>query len=508
VSYRFGEFVLDAGARELTRGGPRIALEPSVLDLLVLLVERRARVVSRGEILDVVWQGRAVSESTVDNRVALLRRALGDTARDSRLIRTYPRRGLRFVGSVQVEGHAQQEDRPAAIRVNAPLTSLRKPVLAVMPLHCAAGSGGTEREGVVLAEEIASRAVRIPWLSVVSPSGDGRFPSATHAVECSAGPPVQGTCRVHARLVDMANRTIIWAGSAQLEHDDRGARDRFAVRVALAIEILVAKQILALVHKVPDDELDARETYLIGVECVHRWTRQSIDDALACFVRSIALDAEFAAPYGMLAYCYVQRQSNGWLGPGNAQVEACGLAARTAAELAGEDVVTLARAAHALAAVTGDIDSGFMLVESALRIDPACLLARYVCGWLHLFAGRADRAAEDLELAWAVGAASRIGFKIQAALAYVRFFQERFDEGGRLAFGVTQAHPSYQTALRAAAANLCLGGRRKEASVVLAASCRLDPAIRASVLPSVMPFQTSSYGERWCEALRLSGLPD
>ena len=58
----------------------------------------------------------------------------------------------------------------------------------------------------------------------------------------------------------------------------------------------------------------------------------------------------------MAAYCYVQRNSYGWLTDRSQETAACNPVARRAAELANEDAVTLARTAHALAAVVGDFE--------------------------------------------------------------------------------------------------------------------------------------------------------
>ena len=64
VQFHFSNHVLDAGLRELTRGGEAIAVEPQVFDLLIYLVENRDRVVSKDDLIASVWGGRIVSDST------------------------------------------------------------------------------------------------------------------------------------------------------------------------------------------------------------------------------------------------------------------------------------------------------------------------------------------------------------------------------------------------------------------------------------------------------------
>src|SRR3954453_11102947 len=101
VQFRFADYVLDLDRRELTRGSAAIAIGPKVFDLLVYLVQARDRVVTRDELLDTVWSGRIVSESTLTSHINAVRKAIGDSGQEQRLIRTIARKGLRFVGEVE-----------------------------------------------------------------------------------------------------------------------------------------------------------------------------------------------------------------------------------------------------------------------------------------------------------------------------------------------------------------------------------------------------------------------
>jgi DNA-binding winged helix-turn-helix (wHTH) protein len=97
----FDGYVLDIARRELRRGAELIAVEPQVFDLLFYLAENPDRVIGRDELLRAVWQGRFVSDSAVTNRITAARRAIGDSGETQRLIRTVPRRGIRFMGRVE-----------------------------------------------------------------------------------------------------------------------------------------------------------------------------------------------------------------------------------------------------------------------------------------------------------------------------------------------------------------------------------------------------------------------
>ena len=103
MRFGFADYVLDVARRELWRGSDPVALEPQGFDLLAHLIRNRDRVVSKDDLLELVWSGRIVSESTLTSRINAARRAVGDSGEAQRLIRTVPRKGFRFVGEVAQE---------------------------------------------------------------------------------------------------------------------------------------------------------------------------------------------------------------------------------------------------------------------------------------------------------------------------------------------------------------------------------------------------------------------
>src|SRR5262244_2336019 len=88
--YSFEDFSLDTARRELRRGGALIALQPQVFDLLEYVIRNRERVVSKDDLLTVVWNGRLVSESTLNTRINAARTALGDSGGGSSALSAPP----------------------------------------------------------------------------------------------------------------------------------------------------------------------------------------------------------------------------------------------------------------------------------------------------------------------------------------------------------------------------------------------------------------------------------
>lgn len=109
VVYAFGRFRLDLGERRLLNECGEISLTPKAFDTLAALVENSKRLVSRDELLSIVWPDTHVGENVLAQNISTLRKALGSEA--SRLLETVPRRGYRFLGDVSQVRETHSESR-------------------------------------------------------------------------------------------------------------------------------------------------------------------------------------------------------------------------------------------------------------------------------------------------------------------------------------------------------------------------------------------------------------
>src|SRR3954465_248427 len=139
VQYLFEDYALDPDRRELTRHAEAVAIGPKVFDLLLYLVQNREHVVSKDDLLDAVWAGRIISESTLTSHINAVRKAIGDSGEEQRLVRTLARKGFRFVGDVK---ETQDGVTPPAVSVakleeaSAPALSLPdRPSIAALPFQ-------------------------------------------------------------------------------------------------------------------------------------------------------------------------------------------------------------------------------------------------------------------------------------------------------------------------------------------------------------------------------------
>lgn len=124
-AFEIGGWAVEPARNRLSRGEDSVHLEPRAMDLLLCLVEHRGQVVPRRLIVDRVWAGGFIADTTLTHTIADLRRAFGDDPRSPSFIETIPKRGYRLVAEVTIpdpapggpESAAGTEPRPFAVIV-------------------------------------------------------------------------------------------------------------------------------------------------------------------------------------------------------------------------------------------------------------------------------------------------------------------------------------------------------------------------------------------------------
>ena len=137
--HEFGSFRLDSAERLLLRAGQPMSLTPKAFDLLVYLVERHGRLVTKQELLSAVWPDTFVEETNLTYTVSALRKALGDGQDGEQLIQTVPTRGYRFVApitreensSISSSSETPARSRPALVR-RIGIAALAVAVIAIL----------------------------------------------------------------------------------------------------------------------------------------------------------------------------------------------------------------------------------------------------------------------------------------------------------------------------------------------------------------------------------------
>lgn len=137
---RFDDFELDVRAGELRKAGEKLRLQGQPIQVLATLLNSAGELVTREELRAQVWPAETFVDfdHSLHNAIARIREALGDSAGTPRYIETLPRRGYRFIGTVERVG----TEEPAPSRPNeqfseapvAPVRSRPRKMLVAVPL--------------------------------------------------------------------------------------------------------------------------------------------------------------------------------------------------------------------------------------------------------------------------------------------------------------------------------------------------------------------------------------
>ncbi|HEV7408692.1 MAG TPA: winged helix-turn-helix domain-containing protein [Bradyrhizobium sp.] len=515
----FGDCVLDAERRELTRGSKVIATGPQVFDLLFYLIQNRERVVSKDDVLDSVWSGRIVSESTLTSHINAVRKAVGDSGEQQRLIRTIARKGFRFVGEVR---EIQPPDGS-----NSPGTGPETPALPDKPSIAALAfqnlSGDPEQEyfadGVV--EDIITALSRIRWLFVIARNSSftykgravdvkqiGRELGVRYVLEGSVRKSANRV-RITGQLIDATTGAHLWAERFEGTLDDIfELQDQVAASVVGAIAPQMERAEIERAKRKPTENLNAHDYYLRGMANLHLGTQEAIDEALSLFEQAITLDPEFAPAYAMAAWCYVWRKVNGWMTDHPREIAEGARLARRAVELGRDDAVALTRAGHALAHLAGDLDGGIALLDRAVMLNPNLAAAWFLGGFLRVWNGEHDSAVEHFTRAMRLSPLDPESYRMQAGMAMAHMFEGRLDAAASWADKAFRDLPSFLLVAAIVAASHALTGRTEEARRAMDHLRQLDPSLRISNLTDWLPIQRAEDLAIFADGLCKAGLPE
>ena len=524
----FGDCAIDIDRRELTRGSDQISPGPQVFDLLVYLLRNRERVVTKDDLIEGIWGGRIVSESTVTSCINAARKAVGDSGDEQRLIRTVARKGFRFVGEVRehkptdgVSSSIYTLDGTDNQQLALPLPN--RPSIAVLPFQNLSGDAEQEYFADGMTEDIIAALSRMRWLFVIARNSSftykgravdvrqvGRELGVRYVLEGSVR-NAASRVRIAGQLIDATSGTHLWADRFEGTLDDIfDLQDQVAASVVGAIAPQLEHAEIERAKRKPTESLDAYDYYLRGTATLSQNPSEKAanNDALQLFIKAIELDPGFAAAYGMAAWCYVWRKANGWVTDPVKDTAETEWLARRAVALGKDDAVALARGGHALAYVVGELDAGAAFTDQALVLNQNFAVGWMLSGLISVYRGEPDVAIERVERALRLSPLDPLNFIAQTANAMAHFFAGRYDEALLWAGKVVQDKPDYQLALRMFAAANAHIGRQKEAQQAVARLRVLDPELRISNLKDRYPLRRAQDLARWAEGLRKAGLPE
>jgi TolB-like protein/DNA-binding winged helix-turn-helix (wHTH) protein/Tfp pilus assembly protein PilF len=293
-----GPFHIDLD-REAVTGpeGTAIRLRPQSFAVLRHLAANAGRIVGKDELAEAVWPDVAVTDDSLMQCIADIRRALGPAGQG--LICTLPKRGYLI-------------DAPATAAPPTFLGDPHRPAVAVLPFRAIAGGERAAGLGEGIGEDVIVELSRSPDLSVIARASSFRFADTGDPAEIAAALGVRfllgGTVRldgarlrVTAHLVRCPSGEELWA-----ERFDRGLASVFDIQTEIARTVTAT--VLGRIASVdappsarPPEDLAAYELVLAGLRALHRYTRGDLEAARDAFRAAIEREPGYGRPHGLLA---------------------------------------------------------------------------------------------------------------------------------------------------------------------------------------------------------------
>lgn len=511
--YQFENFRLDTALRELRQNGALIALEPQVFDLLRFLISARDRVVSRDDMLEEVWNGRIVSEATLSSRLNAARVALGDTGSAQRLIRTLPRKGVRFVGTVEEVA----APTPGPIWREGP----KLPSIAVLPFTNMSGAPDQEYFADGMAEEIITALSRSSGLFVIARNSSftykgksidirqvGQELNVLYVLEGSVRRDSQ-RIRISGQLVDAATGAHLWADRFDGGPEDIFAlQERVAASVVAAIEPTLQAAEITRLQRNPPAQPGAYDHLLRAYAHLADFTAAGMGEARAHLSQALALDPAYAQAMAAHAYCTAQCHFQGWTQQDDTtRAEAVSLAWR-ATEHAPNDAQVLWMAAFAIWNMDrARRDRARGLFSRSLLINPNSAMALTLAGWIELMCGNTEEGGAMVARAQRLNPRDPRGWLMEGVLSIAAIIAENYAGALTHAEQALAQNRRFAVALRTAAVAQVKLGQVDQAKSTIQELLAIEPSLTISNFLARIPMPLPAMEKTYREALATAGLP-
>jgi TolB-like protein len=509
----FHDFALDGKRRELRRSGALVALEPKVFDLLAYLIDHRDRVISRDELISVVWDGRIISESALASCINAARAAVGDSGGEQRLIKTLPRKGIRFVGSVREDDAASRASAEAsALEAGQTLVVADRPSIAVLPFHNISSDPEQEYfvDGVV--GDIISDLSRIKWLFVTARNSSfvykgkavdvkqvARELGVRYILEGSVR-KVADRVRIAAELIEAQTGVHLWAERYDRRYDDIFAlQDELTLSVIGAIEPNLRKFEIERVRRKRPESLDAYDLALQALPYTYSHRAEDADHAIPLLTRALEIEPGYPAAHASLAWCYHFLFRLG-LRPEDRDAA---IRHAHAAIADGDDATALGIAGFVISMDERDYATGLDLFERALSLSGSNIFALSCSALILAFGGKIDLAIERAERALRL---SPFNYLSNNALVVAHLVNRRHEEAHEAARRSVQLNPQFSVCRAFLAAALIGIGHVDQANAEAQRVLTLEPTFTIKRFLTVAGFAPDVFAVL-SKAWQKAGLP-
>ncbi len=518
MKFNFDNYILDTDRRELRRDDNLVALQPQVFDLLVHLLKHRDRVVTRNDLIALVWGGRAVSDSTLDSRINAARNAIGDNGREQRLIRTIPRKGMRFVGVVNAPCKAARAASSAlSAHPDLDLKLPDRPAIAVLPFDNMSDDCEQEYFSDGISEDIITALSKLRWFFVIARNSSFTYkgrPVHLRQVSAELGVRyvVEGSVRrsgdrvrITAQLNDTATGCHLWA-----EHYDRNLTDVFAVQdeITDAIVTAIEPQIYAAENfrsrRKPPNSVDAWDLVMRALSHHWRVTRTDSLTTQALLERAITIDPNYGQALSLYATNQMVGVHLGWTDI--AAVAPIAEKAALAAIAADNDDAWAHTALATVYFSTRRLDHALAEFELALQLNPNFSLAQGYFALALCYGGRWEDAFKATQRAIRQSPRDPSSAIYYGVAAYAQFIGRNYREAIALAREATRQRGDLTGAYRVLTVAAGMDGQIDLARHALEELRRIQPSISLAWIAAQLPWKHDEDREHYLEGFRRAGL--
>jgi TolB-like protein len=520
LRYHFDEFALDTDRRELHRGSELVSIAPQVFDLLDYLIRNRERVVSKDDLINAVWNGRAVSDAALTTRLNVVRSVVGDSGEEQRFIKTLQRKGFRFVGTVvEVKGQeaiACPDDRGEQLKSALALPD--KPSIAVLPFQNMSGDPDQDYFADGMVDEITTALSRFRFLFVISRNSSfaykgktvdikqvGRELGVRYVLEGSVR-KAAGKVRISGQLIDAATGIHLWADRFEGDLTDIFAlQDRMTESVVSAVAPKMFQIEVDLAVRRPND-LSAYDLCLRAVPHLNSRNLEGTAAALRLASRALEIDPRYGFAATLAATCHFVNVSQEWaVDPRSrtAEIAEGFRLLRLAISIDENDSEALSALSRATAMWTCDFDNAKEMADRAVNSNPNAADAWVHRGWTYLIAGRPEEAIRSFERAIRLSPFDRLLVSNLVGIGFAFIDLGRFDDAVAAARKALQKDQAYGAAYRCLASALAHLGREAEARKTVTQLLEIQPDFRISRLMA-----RGARSQIFLDGLRKAGFPE
>jgi TolB-like protein/Flp pilus assembly protein TadD len=306
---RIGTLRVDPRLDEISKDGAVIKLQPRTMRLLVCLAEHAGDVVSVEQLLDQVWKDVVVTPDSVYQAIAMLRRVIGDDAKDPNYIANVLRRGYRLVAPVSPwldAPLASDEDLPTVAaasyppRATAIAAGPRDESIAVLPFADMSESRDQGYFADGMAEELLTLLAKVPGLRVIGRTSCSRFKDERQDLRTignllGAAYVVEGSVRksgnrlrVTVQLIDTHDGSPLWSESYDKEcHEALEIQQQIAASLVRALQVAVG---VDLPSRPILKSAAGYDLYKRGRHALDRFDKAGFESAEGYFQQALALD--------------------------------------------------------------------------------------------------------------------------------------------------------------------------------------------------------------------------